>query len=394
MIRTFHTNLEKVKMINANDEKKIACYSFSSRGIKIGNLLEDSFSFDSKIKFKHVTNSEIIGGIKTLVPTDFASCDGLIFISSTGIAVRMIKDLIKDKTRDPAVLVIDDSGKFVIPILSGHIGGANELAKNIATIIEGQAVITTASDSRGFEAVDLFAQRCNYAIASMVDAKKVTAQMLNSAPILFCIDKMDQSINFKTLIKYPNIVLLNLNFDIQDDDIENLKTNLDKIVAIIFITENIECNFSNIVTKKKLSYFDKTSFNCLNSLPSVKLIPRTLNIGIGLRRGVEYNIVRQAVEQALNKINKNIYSINKIGSIDIKKNEQGLIDFTNKLNRPLFFFSKDDIEKIENNFEKSEFVKKTIGVYNVSAPVAFLLGGSIILDKFKYDGVTVSVSSI
>ena len=102
--------------------------------------------------------------------------------------------------------------------------------------------------------------------------------------------------------------------------------------------------------------------------------------------------VAEAVKKALDSINKDLKAVKAIASIDLKQNEKGLLEFAKELKISPVFFSKSQIEKIEDNFEKSEFVKKTVGVYNVSAPSAFLLGGKIILDKFKHEGVTVSVA--
>lgn len=162
--------------------KKIAVYSFTEKGNLLGEKLsglEDDFIID------HFYNAKTAGGIRSLIPDDFKNRDALIFISSTGIAVRMIKDYIKDKTQDPAVLVIDDLGRFVISLLSGHLGGANALTERIAKLLGAVSVITTASDGRNIEAVDLFAQKNNYAILSMEDAKIITSLMVDGKTIGF-----------------------------------------------------------------------------------------------------------------------------------------------------------------------------------------------------------------
>ena len=162
--------------------KKIAVYSFTEKGNLLGEKLsglEDDFIID------HFYNAKTAGGIRSLIPDDFKNRDALIFISSTGIAVRMIKDYIKDKTQDPAVLVIDDMGRFVISLLSGHLGGANALTEKIAKLLGAVSVITTASDGRNIEAVDLFAQKNNYAILSMEDAKIITSLMVDGKAIGF-----------------------------------------------------------------------------------------------------------------------------------------------------------------------------------------------------------------
>ncbi|EGC76826.1 cobalamin biosynthesis central domain-containing protein [Treponema denticola] len=177
--------------------KKIAVYSFTEKG----NLLGEKLSgLDSQIE--HFYNAKTAGGIRSLIPDDFKNRDALIFISSTGIAVRMIKDYIKDKTQDPAVLVIDDLGRFVISLLSGHLGGANALTEKIAKLLGAVSVITTASDGRNIEAVDLFAQKNNYAILSMEDAKVITSLMVDGKAIGFCSEDKAPPIN------YPHLFIL------------------------------------------------------------------------------------------------------------------------------------------------------------------------------------------
>ena len=344
--------------------KKIAVYSFTEKGNLLGEKLsglEDDFIID------HFYNAKTAGGIRSLIPDDFKNRDALIFISSTGIAVRMIKDYIKDKTKDPAVLVIDDLGRFVISLLSGHLGGANALTEKIAKLLGAVSVITTASDGRNIEAVDLFAQKHNYAIFSMEDAKVITSLMVDGKAIGFCSEDKAPPIN------YPYLFIL------QEKDFNS---------HFKALTEEKKLEGLIIVSNKKREAVSALS----RSLPIVHLVPKNLNLGIGLKKGVDKETVAEAVKKALDSINKDLMAVKAIASIDLKQNEKGLLEFAKELKISPVFFSKSQIEQIEDNFEKSEFVKKTVGVYNVSAPSAFLLGGKIILDKFKHEGVTVSVA--
>lgn len=383
MIPAFHINLEKAKMKSNKNSASIVCYSFTSSGKIIGEKIKEHFCISGKTETEHFCNSEIQGGIKSLVQNDFKNKNALIFISSTGIAIRMIKNYIEDKTTDPAVIVIDDMGKYIIPILSGHIGGANELAKTISKIIGGQAIITTASDARNIEAVDIFAKRNNYAITAMEDAKKITAYMVEGKRIILYSDCTTTSsiLNSKKIIQYPNLIVCGQDLWTTKNGIEkNIHTEMQKASGIIIVSENACADLPK-------------ELYALN-LPCVKLVPRTINLGIGLRRGIAEAVIRSAAEKALGSIGKSIYAVNKIGSIDIKKDEAGLIAFAKHLKTDLIFFTKEEIEKVENKFSKSEFVKQTVGVYNVSAPAAFLLGGNMVIDKFTYEGVTVSAAEV
>jgi Cobalamin biosynthesis protein CbiG len=343
--------------------KHVVCYSFTEKGKELG----EKISLCKKYKSVHFYNAGIKGGIHARIFEDFKTQDALIFISSTGIAVRMIKDYIKDKTCDPAVIVIDDTGKFVIPLLSGHIGGANGLAEDIAAFIGGQCVITTASDNRNIQAGDLFAQKNGYTISSIDDAKKITSLMVNGKTVGFYSDYSCKN-KLPPVIHYPALI------------------RLDRKLPKPHIPETVEGVI--IVSQKKIEELPPF----LTAKPFVRLVPRTLNVGIGLKKGADKALVREAVKKALSSIGKDIAEIRAVASIDIKKEEKGLIEFAKEINAPLSFFPGSKIRQIENRFSKSQFVKDITGVYNVSASCASLLGGTVILDKFCCSGVTVSAA--
>src|SRR5690606_11145937 len=125
---------------------KLACLSFTDKGRLLGERL---LALDSDTyKMEHFPNSETPGGIKEFLESSWSKYDGFIFISATGIAVRMCQPYIKSKDIDPAIVVIDDEGKFSISLLSGHLGGANGIAKSIGDYLEATTVITTASYNR------------------------------------------------------------------------------------------------------------------------------------------------------------------------------------------------------------------------------------------------------
>lgn len=189
---------------------KIACLSFTNRGAVLGeNLLALS---DINYKFYHFANSELQGGIKTFLKEEWSFYEGFIFICATGIAVRMIVPYIKSKTIDPAVLVINDNGSFVISLLSGHIGRANELTNFISDKIGANPVITTASDGRGIDSVDMFAKHNNYFIEDIHTLSKITALMINNKKIgLYSEDNKK--------IKYDKLEYIN-NLSNIDKDIE------------------------------------------------------------------------------------------------------------------------------------------------------------------------------
>lgn len=333
---------------------KIACISFTQQGKEIGEKLVKSSSKNNKYIVHHFINDEIHGGIKTRMDFFVKEYDGLIFISATGIAVRFMNPYIINKTLDPAVVVVDDGGNFSISLLSGHIGGANRLAQWVGDIIGAIPVITTASDNRGIESIDLFAMKNNYHMEDMEAVKDITAMMVNKNKIGFYSE-------LKEIIKYDNLKILD-NFQDIDHSIQG--------VIIVSSQKRIDIPYEK---------------HC-------RLIPKNINIGIGCRRGIEGKRIIEAIENILTQLNLSSKGIKAIGTIEVKKDEIGIIEACNHFNCPLKIFTLEEIKKIEDNFPKSQFVKKTIGVYSVSEPSAYLLGGKILTGKIKIDGITISVA--
>ncbi|MCF6462896.1 cobalt-precorrin 5A hydrolase [Clostridium sp. Cult1] len=333
---------------------KIACISFTQQGKEIGEKLVKASFKNNKYTANHFINDEIHGGIKSRMDFLVKEYDGLIFISATGIAVRLMNPYIINKTIDPAVVVVDDGGNFSISLLSGHIGGANRLAQWVGDIIGAIPVITTASDNRGVESIDLFAMKNNYNMEDMGAVKDITAMMVNKNKVGFYSE-------LKEVIKYDNLKILD-NYKDKDHSIQG--------VIIVSSQKRIDIPYEK---------------HC-------RLIPKNINIGIGCKRGMEGKRIIEAIENILTQLNLSSKGIKAIGTIEVKKGEIGIIEACNHFNCPLKIFTLEEIKKIEDNFPKSQFVKKTIGVYSVSEPSAYLLGGKMLTGKIKIDGITISVA--
>lgn len=334
---------------------RIACLSFTEKGKELGDKLKKIGKESKSYVIHHYFNGEVEGGIKNLLNYAWIEYDGFVFISSTGIAIRMINPYIRDKTIDPAVVVIDDCGRFSISLLSGHLGGANELAGWIGKKINAISVITTASDNRNIEVVDLFAQKNNYYIEDMKSVTKITAMMVNGKTIAFYSED-------DIAIDYPNLIIL--------EDLNFIHSNIEGII----IVSSQDLNLQNI------------------DIPITYLRPRNINIGVGCRKGIEGTRIIEAIEKALKEVNISNKSIKAIGTVEVKKDEKGIIDAAEYFNCPMKIFTIDEIKEVEDKFHKSQFVKDTIGVYSVSEPCAYLLGGELITSKSKYNGITISIS--
>ncbi|KRQ85913.1 cobalamin biosynthesis protein CbiG [Caloramator mitchellensis] len=312
----------------------IAAIYFTDQGKLIADKIKDSFD-DVFLFSKH--------NYKTNLENIFNEFDKIIFISATGIAVRTLAPFIKDKWSDPAVVVVDDLGRYCISLLSGHYGGANEFCNEVAKKINAMPIITTASDSRGFVALDLIAKRYNFYIEDAQKLKEVTASMLRG-------EYIDIISDVELNIDYPYI--------------------------------------SKDATKKVvITYREKTDYDsdCI-------LRPRILNVGIGCRRGVSKEKIINAIEFVFKKNNLSIKSIKQIGTVEVKRDEIGLLEFCDEMKLPVMFFTLGEIKSVQEYFEKSSFVENNIGVTSVAEPCAYLMGNEIIVKKTAFDGVTIAVS--
>lgn len=331
----------------------IAIVTLTRQGLILANkIIKDNLSFkvfgQKKFKGDHI---EINKKFKEFVKDIFTEFDGIIFIMATGIVVRVIAPYIKSKDVDPAIIVIDDQGNNVISLLSGHLGGANKLTKKIATNLNANPVITTASDVNNLMAVDTLAQKYNFKIDSLNDAKDVTALI---------VDKKDVSIISDYKYNFPKL------FKSYDEN--------ESYDGIIYIT-----NKKKIKNKLKL--------------PSSKLIVPNIILGIGCRKGKSKKEIKIFLEEILDKNNIDIKAINSIASVELKKEEKGIIDLSNELNIPFKTFNIKQLLEVEDKFKISEFVKKTIGVGAVCEPSGYLKsnGGKCIQKKIAKDGITISL---
>lgn len=295
----------------------------------------------------------IDGRLENFIGRIFNSYDILLFVMATGIVVRVIAKYIEHKSKDPGVLVMDENGEFVISLLSGHLGRANDMTKLLATLIEASPVITTASDVKGSVAVDTLSMELGCYIENLEEAKNITALIVNDEMV-----GIDSSININ--IPLPsNIIELG-----NDDD--------QKVKGIIYISN------------KKQLHSEKSM---------VQLIPKNIITGIGCRKGVLGEIIIDGIKSTLNKLNIHEKSIKCITTVDIKENEAGIIEAAQYFNVPLEIVSREDIRRVEDKFDGSEFVRNTIGVKAVCEPCGYITSnyGSCIMEKKACGGMTISI---
>lgn len=299
----------------------------------------------------------------------FAQDDCLIFIGSAGIAVRTIGPLAVSKKTDPAVLVVDDRLQYVIPILSGHLGGANAIACRLAAMTGAEAVLTTATDVHRKLAPDVFAQRNGLKIMDFTAAKLVAAALVRGETITIYTDAAVEG-------AVPDEVHL----------------------AGLEAFADYHGGGAMLISPRKPELTDK---------PEVLwLVPQTVYLGIGLKAGKPEEAVAQAVEACLAQAGVDPAALAGAASIDIKREEAGLLRFAAERQLPLQFFTAAELNQVEGSFTGSAFVKQITGTDNVCERGALLLasvdaeagtpqnnGGALLLQpKTAMDGVTAALA--
>ncbi len=275
----------------------------------------------------------------------FAHSDALIFVGACGIAVREIAPYVSDKRTDPAVVCIDERANFVIALLSGHIGGANALTAELAQGLGATPVITTATDVNGRFSVDNWAARHGFIIDDMKSAKAVSAAILEDDVPLYC-EKSVAGV-------LPSGITLG---------------NTGRLGIYI------GCHSNNP--------FDRT----------LHLIPKALRVGIGCRRGTTGDFIESAIQCVFGDNGLNPAAICGVYSIDLKKDEIGLLEACRRNEWQLRFYSAEELARVPGEFTQSQFVMSVTGVNNVCERAALLGAERLIVKKTALNGVTVAVA--
>ena len=324
------------------------------------------------------------------IAADWWHKDVLIFIGAAGIAVRLIAPLLKHKAQDPAVLVIDEQGRFCISLLSGHLGGANDWARRTAKLLGAQPVITTATDVSDAFAADLFAEDNGLVITDFAAAKKVSARALLGLPIRIYAELPPESL--RRLPAEEQVEFLPEERLAEADILIGIHDLAAEFAAAV--AENVGNAEAVSVSaaddgKQELARSDR------NAGIGLFLPPRCLWIGIGARRGVSETAVADAVEQGLAKLGLSPYAVAGLASIDLKKDEAGILNYAAAQDLPFRTFSKDDLQAVPGSYTKSAFVRSVTGVSNVCERAAMREAGRgavLLLQKQIYDSVTIAVA--
>ena len=341
---------------------KLAVISFTQRGSRLNQAVSELLSrqgmdVESTALKKYAEDFSLLPleePLKDWTGHMFETKDAILFIGASGIAVRSIAPFVEDKRRDPAIVVMDEKGMFAISLLSGHLGGANELAGTLANLTGAIPVITTATDVNGRFAVDVFAKKQKLWISDMKAAKKISADILDEKKIGFVTD-------FPVLGDMPE--------------------------ELVYLSgkEPFEGKTGIVISMNQ----EFRPFAC-----TLHLIPRVVTVGIGCRKGKKAEEIEKAVLDALDRNHMSFHSLEKAASIDLKAEEPGIIQFCEKYQLPFQVYKAEELKEAKGSFTPSEFVSSITGVDNVCERSAVLgsKNGRLIQKKMAGDGVTVALA--
>ncbi len=316
-----------------NTGNKPAVFYITDNGLVLAERLRGLYPDLKIFKFRSGMTAEIWNEYKSF-----------IFIMATGIAVRTIAPLIKDKKTDPAVVVLDEKGKFSISLLSGHLGGANEIAEELAGFLGAEPVITTASDINGLTSMDLWARDNNLIIEDPGLLPKIAGRLINEGSLKIYSD---------------------IGIDLPGDFI---KTD-DPASADVFITNRNDLFNSGFPVGSSGESGQPYRKDC------IYLRPGNLVVGIGCNSGTSMDEIEDAVKKALDENNLSFSYIHSIATIDIKAGEPGLIAFSGKYGLEINTFTPGELNSVKG-ISRSEAVFRATGANAVAEPAALLAAGS------------------
>ena len=274
----------------------------------------------------------------------FADDDGLVFVGAVGIAVRAIAPYIQKKWKDPAVVAVDECAQFAVPLLSGHLGGANRLARAVSEVCGAQAVITTATDVNGVFAVDEWARCQGLSVIDPQHIKLISGKLLAGGSV-------------KVYSPSP---------------IEG------ECPTGVEVAESLPADVAVSVRQEKAV---------------LSLAPKTVVLGVGCRKATPQSTIESVLERFLQENRLYLESICAVASIDLKKEEPGLIAFCRSHGWEFQTCTAQELRQVAGEFTPSAFVSQITGVDNVCERSAvFVSGGGLLIKKFAADGVTMAAA--
>ena len=282
-------------------------------------------------------------GLSDWTGTHWKQGNALIFVGACGIAVRAIAPYVDDKFTDPAVLCVDELGQVVVALLSGHVGGGNQLTCDLARQLDAVAAVSTATDLNNLISIDVWAKERNLTLSSRELAKNVSAQVLEGKQL--------------------------------------------RIISDVPLTGTPPQG----MTEGESALCAYLTVNC-QPKDALRLIPKVLHLGIGCRRGKSSDEIEDMVRHVLQEHQLEWCAVKSVASIDLKQDEVGLIAFCKHHQVPFVTYCAQTLLAVEGTFTPSAFVSQITGVDNVCERSACAQGGRLLVSKQACNGITVAVA--
>lgn len=303
--------------------------------------------------------------LEALVPQLFARYRRLVFVMAAGIVVRVIAPLVRDKYCDPAVVVVDEMACHAISLLSGHLGGANDLARQVAAALGAAPVITTATDLHGAVAPDVLARRLDMRLEPRTAVKTVNAALAAGRRVVYFVDDRCSGA----------------------DQLERYLTEQGLTVATLAALPHSACDAAVLCTDRVLAL----------AKPHVFLRPRTIVVGVGCRRGMAAEGIIGMIKEACRLVGRSSQSVALLCSAELKRDEPGLLAAARHFHAAVRFFAAAELADCmaQYHLATTTFVYQQIGVGGVCEPAAILGadGGPLLLGKTARHGVTVALAA-
>ena len=388
MIRDLPQDTETLQAIDSEvDMRRLMIMTFTDKGYELANRICDDYkagrlmSDAEACELAEVSALRVTSGSLHKL-TENAWNDGydLLYISAVGIAVRAIAGLIDSKLNDRAVIVMDEAGRHIIPVLSGHVGGADALAKIIAGYTGGEVIVTSTSDVRNKPAFDEWASANNFAILNKEMIAPLYDKLLSDKTVTaLCVD-YEGELPFEKCMRLTvkgAPCAENVRGELSDRSSESASIVNEAVDVIIY--GGYDTDVINVLTHKCA---DKT----------LVMVRRNYTVGLGCKRGKTAPKIQECINDACKNAGLDIRLIGELATIDIKADEEGIKSVCANNRWKLSAYTADKLREVPGDYASSEFVEKTVGVDNVCERAAVISGGRLIVNKSVYEGVTVAIA--
>ena len=343
----------------------------------------------TKVKCEALPEVSMRETVKACVDAYFGQVDAIVFVTASGIAVRSVAEHLAHKSEDPAIVCMDECGKHVISLVSGHAGGANALTQMLADVMWATPVITTATDVEGRFSIDDYAREHNLVVTDWAKAKAISAEVLATGAEPVWIEE-------PVVTQGEEKGACEIRKELKSTGIDGCKNRVDGC-------ENRIDGCKNRVDVKRLQIGSHQVIITPKDVPvdaqTLQLIPRCIVAGVGCKKGTSVDKIEHAVQEAFAKAGMRMEALCAVASIDLKKEEAGLLEFCETRNVSFETYAAEELQAVPGTYSASEFVSGVTGVDNVCERSAVKYAsehgandGELLLRKQAQDGVTVALS--